>query len=114
MSRFRGLSQTIRHCNYHIFLTPKYRYRAITGEIDDEVNTCTRAFSEHLRCEIIELNARVALWDYVGRIKGSTAIRALNKFRHLKEKSYWGNHFWSRAYSVETTGLDSEMVQYFA
>ena len=103
MSRFRKLSQTIWHCQYHILWTPKYRYRVIAGEIADEVNTCIRAFSEHLNCEIIELNARidhvhllamvppkVALSDYVGTIKGRTAIRVLNKFRHLKEKTLLG------------------------
>jgi putative transposase len=103
MSRFRKLSQTIWHWQYHILWTPKYRYRVIAGEIADEVNTCIRAFSEHLNCEIIELNARidhvhllamvppkVALSDYVGTIKGRTAIRVLNKFRHLKEKTLLG------------------------
>jgi putative transposase len=59
MGRFRKLSQTIWHCHYHILWTPKYRYRVIAGEIADEVNTCIRAFSEHLNCHIT-----VALGSY--------------------------------------------------
>jgi len=35
----------------------------------------------------------------------------LNKFRELKEKPYWGNHFWSRGYCVDTVGLDAEMIR---
>jgi len=124
MSRFPKLSQTIWHCHYHILWTPKYRLRIIGGEVADEVKTCIRALSEHLKCEITELNARidhvqllamvppkVALSDYGGTIKGRTAIRVVNTFRHLKEKPYWGNHFWSRGYCVDTVGLDSEMIR---
>jgi putative transposase len=76
-----------------------------------------------LKCEIVELNVRIdhvhilimlppkeSISDYVGTVKGRTEIRVLNKFRHLKEKPYWGNHFWSRGY-VDTVGLDSEMIR---
>jgi putative transposase len=35
----------------------------------------------------------------------------LNKFRNLKEKPYWGNHFWARGYCVDTVGLDTEMIR---
>ncbi len=101
MSRFRKLSQTIWHCQYHILWTPKYRYRVIAGQIADEVNNCIRAFSEQKNCEIIELNVRIdhvhllamvppkiSISDYIGTVKGRTAIRVLNKFRHLKQKPY--------------------------
>jgi putative transposase len=124
MSRFRKLSQTIWHCQYHIVWTPKYRYRIITGELGDDVTDCIRVFSEQLHCEINELNVqvdhvhllvmippKVAVSDYVGTVKGRTAIRILNKYRKLKEKPYWGNHFWSRGYCVDTVGLDAEMIR---
>jgi putative transposase len=124
MSRFRKLSQTIWHCQYHIVWTPKYRYRVLTGDIAEEVDTCIMTFSEQLHCEVIERNVRldhvhlvvmippkVSVSEYVGTVKGRTAIRVLNKFRRLKEKPYWGNHFWSRGYCVDTVGLDSEMIR---
>ena len=124
MSRFRKLSQTIWHCQYHIVWTTKYRYRVMAGEIADEANNSIRTHTERLKSEIIELNVRIdhvhllvmvppkrAISDYVGIVKGRTAIRILNKFRHLKEKPYWGNHFWTRGYCVDTVGLDSEMIR---
>ena len=124
MSRFRKLSQTIWHCQYHIVWTPKYRYKIITGKLADDVTNCIRAFSEQLKSEIIELNVqvdhvhllvmippKVSVSEYVGTVKGRTAIRVLNKYRKLKEKPYWGNHFWSRGYCVDTVGLDSEMIR---
>jgi len=104
--------------------TPKYRYRVISGEIADEVSNSIRACSERLKCEIVELNVRIdhvhllimippkiSVSDYAGTVKGRTAIRVFNKFRNLKEKPYWGNHFWSRGYCVDTVGLDSEMIR---
>ena len=124
MSRFRKLSQTIWHCQYHIVWVPKYRYRVLTDKISEEVENCIRAFSERLEGEIVELNVRVdhihllgmvlpklSISEYVGTIKGRTAIRVLNKFRELKQKPYWGNHFWARGYCVDTVGLDAEMIR---
>ncbi len=106
MSRFRKLSQTIWHCQYHIVWVPKYRYRVLKGGIGREVEACIHVFSEQQGCEILELNVqidhvhllvmippKVSVSSYVGTVKGRTAIRVLNKFRKLKEKPYWGNNF---------------------
>ena len=127
MSRFRKLSQTIWHCQYHILWVPKYRFRILSGKIAEEVETCIRTFSQQQHCEIIELNVqvdhvhllamvppKVSISGFVGTIKGRTAIRVLNRFRELKQKPYWGNHFWSRGYCVDTVGLDSEMIRKYA
>jgi putative transposase len=35
----------------------------------------------------------------------------LNNHKKLKKKPYWGNHFWSKGYCVDTVGLDSEMIR---
>ncbi len=124
MSRFRKLSHTIWHCQYHILQTPKYRLRILTGRVADEVSKCIRAFSEQKGCEVVELNVqidhvhllvmvvpKISISDFVGMVKGRTAIRVFNKFRHLKQKPYWGNHFWSRGYCVDTVGLDTEKIR---
>ena len=59
MSRFRMLSQTIWHCQYHIVWVPKYRFRILEGRISDEVTNYIQAFSEQQKCEIVELNVRI-------------------------------------------------------
>jgi len=66
-----------------------------------KVNNCIRAFSEQKGCEIVELNIpidhihilvkvppKVSISDYVGMIKGRSAIRVFNKFKILKDKPY--------------------------
>jgi putative transposase len=83
-----------------------------------------RMFSERLKCEIIELNVRidhvhlvvsippkVSISDYVGTVKGKAAIYVLKKFPHFKKKLYWGNHFWSKGYCVDTVGIDMDMIR---
>lgn len=123
MSRFRKLSHTIWHCQYHIVWTPKYRYRILTGQIAEEVKRCIRVFAEQQGSEVVELNVqsdhvhllalvppKVSISSYVGTLKGRTAIRVFAKFRHLKHKPYWGNHFWTKGYCVDTVGLDEEKI----
>ena len=124
MSRFRKLSQTIWHYQYHIVWVPKYCFRILSGKVANEVENCICVFSEQLGCEIIEMNIqidhvhlivmvppKVSISGYAVTVKGRTAIRVFNRFRKLKEKPYWGNHFWARGYCVDTIGLDSEMVR---
>ncbi len=123
MSRFKKLSHTLWHCQYHIVWTPKYRLRILEGEVGQEVLNCVRAFSEQKECEVNELNIqkdhvhivvmippKLSVSDYMGIIKGRTAIRVFNKFRKLKKKPYWGNHFWARGYCVDTVGLDADKI----
>ena len=106
MSRFRKLSQTLWYCQYHIVRVPKYRFRILTDKVAEEVENCIRSFSEQQGSEVVELNVqadhvhllafvppKVSISGYVGTLKGRTAIRVFNKFRNLKEKPYWGNHF---------------------
>ena len=54
---------------------------------------------------------KISVSQDTGTIKGRTAIRILNKYKELKQKPYWGNHFWSRGYCVDTVGLDREMMR---
>ena len=91
MSRFKKLSHTLWHCQYHIVWTPKYRLRILEGAVGQEVSSCIRAFSEQKQCEIIELNVqkehvhivamippKLSVSDYMRLIKGRTAIRVIN------------------------------------
>ena len=124
MSRFRKLSHTLWHCQYHIVWVPKYRFRILSGKVKSEVETCIRTFANQQKAEVVELNVqidhvhlitmvppKVSISNFVGTVKGRTAIRIFNEFRSLKTKPYWGNHFWSEGYCVDTVGLDAEMIR---
>ncbi len=124
MSRFYKLSHTIWHCQYHIVWTPKYRFKILKDGIKEEVEMCIRIFSERLECKIVELNVqidhvhlivmippKVMVSNYVGTIKGRSAIRLFCTYPQLRKKPYWGNHFWAEGYCVDTVGLDLEKIR---
>ena len=124
MSRFRKLSHALWHCQYHGVWVPKYRYRILKGAIAEEVERSVRHFCGEKGCEVVELNVqedhvhlivlvppKVSISDLLGTLKGRSAIRLFRRFSGLREKPYWGNHFWARGYCVDTVGLDAEMIQ---
>ena len=126
MSRFRKLTHAIWHCQYHIVWVPKYRYRILTDSLAYEVEQCVRSFSSQKSSEVLELSVQVdhvhvvcmippklSISDYVGIVKGRTAIRVLKKYPDLKKRPYWGNHFWAKGYCVDTVGLDAEKIRMY-
>lgn len=124
MSRFKKLSHALWHCQYHLVWVPKYRQRILRDDVCREVSTCIRIFSEEKGCEIVEMNVRpdhvhlivmvppkVSISDYMGIIKGRTAIRIFKRFSNLRQRPYWGNHFWAQGYCVDTVGLNEDMIR---
>ena len=124
MSRFMKLSHVLWHCQYHIVWVPKFRYRVLKGIVAEEVFNCIQVFSGRLSCHIVEVNVqpdhihllvkippKVSISEFMGIVKGRTAIRVFKKFPYLKERPYWGNHFWADGYCVDTVGLDEEMIR---
>lgn len=111
------------HCQYHIIWVPKYRYRILTGAVGREVFECIQVNSSRLDCQVIELNIqsdhvhllikvppKQSISDLMGTLKGRTAIRIFKQFPYLKQRPYWGNHFWARGYCVDTVGLNADMI----
>jgi putative transposase len=107
-----------------VIWVPKYRYRVLRGSVGEEVGRCVRVFTERQGCEVVELNMQsdhvhliamivpeVSVSEYMGAVKGRTAIRVFKKFPNLREKPYWGNHFWAPGYCIDTIGLDAEMIR---
>ena len=124
MSRFMKLSHVLWHCQYHIVWVPKFRYRVLKGIVAEEIFNCIQVFSGRLGCHIVEVSVqpdhihllvkippKVSISEFMGTVKGRTAIRVFKKFPYLKERPYWGNHFWADGYCVDTVGLDEEMIR---
>ncbi len=62
----------------------------------------------HLLCSIPPM---VSVSDLLGILKGKLAIKIFKSYPHLKQKPYWGNHFWSRGYFVTTVGIDEDIIK---
>lgn len=46
----------------------------------------------------------------MGILKGKLAIRVFKSYPEMKQKPYWGNHFWEKGYFINTIGLDEDMI----
>ncbi len=64
---------------------------------------------DHLHL-IISMQPNLSVSEMIGVLKGRTAIRDFSEFQKLKERPYWGNHFWAKGYCVDTIGLNIEMI----
>lgn len=124
MSKYKKLSHAIYYCEYHIVWVPKYRYRILSGGFKELIERDIRGMSEWLGCEVRELNVRedhvhvvvsippkVSVSEYMGTIKGKTAIKLFKSYPGLRKKPYWGNHYWARGYCVSTIGIDEETIR---
>lgn len=123
-SKYKKLSHVIYKCDYHIVWTPKYRYRVLLGEVNQLVEQDIRMLCEWKGAEVVELNVqkehihlvvsippKVSVSTMMGTLKGKLAIKLFKTYPKLKQKPYWGNHFWSRGYFVNTVGMDEDMIR---
>jgi len=124
MSKYKKLSHAIYYCVYHIVWVPKYRYRVLSGAIKELLERDIRGMSEWLGCEVRELNIqvdhvhmvvsippKVSISEYMGTVKGKTAIKLFKSYPGMRVKPYWGNHFWARGYFVSSVGIDEETIR---
>ena len=124
MSKFKKLSHIIYRCDYHIVWTPKYRFKVLEGIVKSQLMQDIEMLIEWQGCEKKELNIQVdhvhlivsvppkiSVSRLMGILKGKTAIKIFKSYPQLKKKPYWGNHFWSRGYFVDTIGLDEEKIR---
>jgi putative transposase len=94
------------------------------GEVKSLVENDVRMLCERKGVEVIELNVqidhvhvvvsippKVSVSVLMGTLKGKLAIKLFKSYPKLKEKPYWGNHFWSRGYFVTTVGVDEEIIR---
>ena|SRR5665648_1251691 len=103
---------------------PKYRFRILTGTVNNLINHDIRLISEWKEVEVLELNVqadhvhlvcsippKISVSDFMGILKGKLAMRVFKSYPDLKQKPYWGNHFWAKGYFISTIGLDEEMIR---
>ena len=123
-SKYKKQSHVIYKCDYHIVWVPKYRYRILKGVIKELLTSDIKMLCEWKSCEVQELSIqedhihvlvsvppKLSISSLMGILKGKLAIKIFKSYPSLKEKLYWGNHFWARGYFVSTVGLDEEMIK---
>ena len=110
------------NCKYHIVFTPKYRRRAIYGELKAEIGAILRELCKWKGVEIIEAYAcvdhvhmyvsiptKISVAGFMGFLKGKSTLIIFERDANLKYK-YGNRHFWCRGYYVDTVGRNEKAI----
>lgn len=124
MGKYKKLSHVVYQCNYHIVWCPKYRFRILDGAIKELMEHDIKMISEWKSAEVMEMNIqkehihlvvsippKLSVSQYMGIIKGKTAIKMFKSYPKMRQKPYWGNHFWAPGYFVNTIGIDEDLIR---
>ena len=123
MRQDRSLSHSRWECKYHVVFIPKYRKKAIFGQLRRELGEVLKRLAEqkeswveegHLMPDhvhmMISIPPKFAVSQVIGYIKGKSAIHIARTYSERK-RNYVGQHFWARGYFVSTVGRDEEVIR---
>ena len=123
MREWQRQSHVKWYCRYHVVIVPKYRQKAIFGQLRKDIGQILRELCDQFGIELIEGHAmpdhahlclsippKYSVSNAIGRLKGKSAIRIHRDYLGRK-RNFTGFHFWSRGYCVSTVGLDEEMIR---
>ena len=119
----QSLSHTKWDCKYHVIWIPKYRKKAIFGDLRKYLGEIFRELARQKECTVIEghlmpdhvhimlaIPPKYSVAQVVGFIKGKSAIQIARNFQGRK-KNFVGQNFWARGYYVSTVGKDEDAVR---
>ena len=123
MRSVESLSHTRWECKYHVVFIPKYRKKAIFGQMRKELGDVFRRLarqkesvieeghimSDHARM-MISIPPKYAVSQVIGFIKGKSAIHIARVYAGRK-RNYVGQHFWARGYFASTVGRDEQVIR---
>lgn len=123
MRQVNSLNHTRWECKYHIVFIPKYRRKALFGQIRRDLaevfHTLARQreslieeghlMPDHVHM-MISIPPKYAVSQVVGYIKGKSAIHIARMYSGSK-KNFVGQHFWARGYFASTVGRDEKVIR---
>ena len=119
------LCHTRWECKYHVVFIPKYRRKAVFGQLRRELGEVFRKLAEqkesrieegHLMADhvhmLISIPPKYAVAQVVGYIKGKSAIHIARNYGE-RRRNFSGQHFWARGYFVSTVGRDEATIRQY-
>ena len=123
MRSIESLSHTRWECKYHVVFIPKYRKKAIFGQIRKELGDVFRRLARqkesvieegHLMSDhvhmMVSIPPKYAVSQVIGFIEGKSAIHIARVYAGRK-RNYVGQHFWARGYFASTVGRDEQVIR---
>ena len=117
-----SITHTKWNCKYHIVFTPKFRRKAIYGQLKADIGKILRELCTWKGVEIIEATAmldqihlyvsippKISVASLMGFLKGKSTLIIFERYANLKYK-YGNKHFWCRGYYVDTVGRNEKAI----
>lgn len=102
---------------------PKFRRKAIYGELRADIGKILRKLCAEKKVEIIEAEAcidhvhmlvsmppHLSVSQFMGFLKGKSTLMIFDRHANLKYK-YGSRHFWCRGYYVDTVGKNKRVIE---
>ena len=122
-NELRHGAHTTWRCQYHLVFAPKFRRKAIYGELRADIGKILRKLCEEKKVEIIEAEAcidhvhmlvsmppHLSVSQFMGVLKGKSTLMIFDRHANLKYK-YGSRHFWCRGYYVDTVGKNKKVIE---
>jgi putative transposase len=119
----QSLSHTRWECKYHLVWIPKYRKKALYGQLRQYLGPLIKDLASQRECQILEghlmpdhvhalvsIPPKYAVSQVVGFLKGKSAIQVARVYMGQK-RSFIGQHFWARGFFVSTVGIDEQTLR---
>ena len=110
-------------CEYHIVFAPKFRRKAIYGNLKKDIGIILRKLCKEMKVEIIEAEAcpdhihmlvsippYMSVAQFVGTLTSKSALMIFDRHANLKYR-YGNRHFWCRGYFVDTVGKNEKKIR---
>jgi putative transposase len=123
MDTLQSLNHSVWDCKYHVVFIPKYRRKALYGELRRYLGDVFRKLAAQKQSEIeeghllpdhvhmlIAIPPKYAVSQVIGFIKGKSAIHLARVYSERK-RNFVGEHFWARGYFVSTVGRDETVIR---
>jgi len=120
---WKSLAHSRWECKYHVVFVPKYRRKAVDGEIRASLGGSFHELARQKECRIveghlladhvhmgIEIPPKPAVASIIGFLKGKSAVAIARQFGG-KLQNFTGAHCWARGYAVSTVGYELEQVR---
>ena len=122
-NELRHGAHTTWRCQYHLVFAPKFRRKAIYGELRADIGKILRKLCAEKKVEIIEAEAcidpvhmlvsmppHLSVSQFMGFLKGKSTLMIFDRHANLKYK-YGSRHFWCRGYYVDTVGKNKRVIE---
>ena len=123
--QWKSLAHSRWECKYHVVFVPKYRRKAIYGQIRASLGGIFHELARQKECRIveghlladhvhmcIEIPPKHAVASIIGFLKSKSAV-AIARQCGGKLQNFTGAHFWVRGYAVSTVGYELEQVKQY-